>query len=124
MARAPTSAIGRLFDWHRAASARLIPRWLFLRPLGVIYFCVFFSLVFQIRGLIGPAGILPAGSYLQAVTRALGHWQGLWFAPTVLWWSSGSVMLIALCWVGIFASLLLVSNVWPRGMLVICLVCF
>lgn len=39
-------------------------------------------------------------------------------------WSSGSVMLIALCWVGIFASLLLVSNVWPRGMLVICLVCF
>ena len=124
MARAPTSAISWLFDWQRGALDRLIPRWLFLRALGVIYFSAFFSLVFQIRGLIGPAGILPAGSYLHAVTHALGHWQGLWFAPTVLLWSSGSVMLIALCWVGIFASLLLVSNVWPRGMLVICLVCF
>jgi lipase maturation factor 1 len=84
MVRAPTSAIGWLFDWQRGASDRLIPRWLFLRVLGVIYFSAFFSLVFQIRGLIGAAGILPAGSYLQAVTHALGHWQGLWFAPTVL----------------------------------------
>ena len=33
-------------------------------------------------------------------------------------------MLIALCWGGMLASLLLVFNLWPRGMLVICLVCF
>jgi hypothetical protein len=121
---APASAIGWLFDWQRGASDRLIPRWLFLRALGVIYFSVFFSLIFQVRGLIGPAGILPAESYLQAVAQALGHWQRLRVAPTVLWWSSGSAMLIALCWVGILASLLLVANLWPRGMLVICLACF
>ena len=29
-----------------------------------------------------------------------------------------------LCWVGMIASLLLVVNVWPRGMLAICFVCF
>jgi hypothetical protein len=121
---APASAIGWLFDWQHGSSDRLIPRWLFLRALGVIYFSVFFSLIFQIRGLIGPAGILPAGSYLQAVAQAVGHWQRLWIAPTVLWWSSGSAMLIALCWVGMLASLLLVSNLWPRGMLLICLACF
>ena len=33
-------------------------------------------------------------------------------------------MLIAICWVGMIASLLLVINLWPRGMLLICFVCF
>src|SRR4029077_2974519 len=101
---APASAIGWLFDWQHGASDRLIPRSLFLRALGLIYFSVFFSCMVQIRGLIAPTGILPAGSYLQAVAQALGHWQRLWVAPTVLWWSSGSAMLIALCWVGMLAS--------------------
>jgi hypothetical protein len=115
------SAIVWLFDW--GASDRLIPRWLFLRSLAVIYFSAFFSLVFQIRGLIGPAGILPANTYLEAVA-ALGPWQRVWYAPTLLWWSSGPAMLSALCWVGMLASVLLLLNVWPRGMLVICFVCF
>ena len=35
----------------------LLPRWIFLRALGVIYFSAFYSLIFQIRGLIGPQGI-------------------------------------------------------------------
>src|ERR1700693_1070363 len=120
----PASAIRWLFDSERGASDRLIPRWLFLRALGLIYFSAFFSLVFQIRGLIGPQGILPANHYLQAVGQSLGHWQRLWYAPTLLWISAGPGMLTALCWVGMLASLLLVLNVWPRGMLVICFVCF
>jgi lipase maturation factor 1 len=60
-----------LFDSEHGAADRLIPRWLFLRVLGGIYFSAFFSLVFQIRGLIGPQGILPANEYLQAVARTL-----------------------------------------------------
>ena len=43
--------------------AVLWPRWIFLRCLGVIFFSAFYSLVFQIRGLIGPRGILPAGPW-------------------------------------------------------------
>src|SRR5438270_8660725 len=119
-----TSALGWLFSESQGATDRLIPRWLFLRMLGAIYFSAFFSLVFQIRGLIGPNGILPAGDYLQAVAHTLGHLQRFWYAPTLLWWSSGSLMLIALCWVGMIASFLLFLNVWPRGMLVVCFVCF
>ena len=46
---------------------RLIPRWLFLRALGLIYFSAFYSLLKQVRGLIGPDGLQPAGAYLQAV---------------------------------------------------------
>ena len=111
-------------DSEHGASDRLIPRWLFLRALGGIYFSAFFSLVFQIRGLLGPEGILPAGEYLRAVTGAIGYSRGLWFAPTLLWLASGPHMLTGLCWVGMAASLLLVLNVWPRGMLGICFVCF
>jgi hypothetical protein len=118
------SAIVWLFGWQRGGLGRLIPRWLFLRALAVIYFSAFFSLVFQIHGLIGPAGILPADSYLQAVAQSFGPWKRLWFAPTLLWWSSGPHMLSALCWVGMLASVLLLLNLWPRGMLVICFVCF
>ena len=102
----------------------MIARWLFLRALGAIYFSAFFSLVFQIRGLIGPQGILPAGSYLQAVAHSLGPWERVWYAPTLLWFSSGSGMMLGLCWAGMIASVLLLLNLWPRGMLGICFLCF
>ena len=118
------SAIRRLFSSERGASDHLISRWLFLRALGFIYFSAFFSLVFQIRGLIGPQGILPAGDYLQEVAHALGPARGLWYAPTLLWFSSSSHMLMALCWVGMIASVLLLLNLWPRATLVVCFVCF
>jgi hypothetical protein len=121
---AVSSAVRWLFDSERGPRDRFAPRWLFLRALGLIYFSAFFSLVFQIRGLIGPQGILPANTYLQAVAQSFGHFARFWFAPTLVWLSSSSPMLIGLCWAGMAASLLLVLNVWPRGMLTICFVCF
>jgi hypothetical protein len=119
----PSSLLRWLFDPERSASASLIPRWLFLRALGLIYFSAFFSLLFQIRGLIGPKGILPAGEYLQAVTRTAGHAR-YWYAPTLLWFSTSPHMSLALCCAGLIASVLLTLNIWPRGMLAICWVCF
>src|SRR5215813_14400770 len=85
----------------------LLPRWLFLRALGFIYFSAFYSLVFQIRGLLGPKGLLPAGSYLQEVAKVMPGAARFWYAPTLLWLNSSSHALTALCWVGMFASLLL-----------------
>jgi hypothetical protein len=119
----PGSALRWLFDSEHGASDRLLPRWIFLRALGLIYYSAFFSLAFQIRGLIGPHGILPAGEYLQAVAERFGH-AGYWYAPTLLWISSSSRMLTGICWVGMIASVLLVLNFWPRGMLAVCFVCF
>jgi hypothetical protein len=114
----------RLFASEYGASDRLIPRWIFLRALGLIYFSAFYSLVFQIRGLIGPRGILPAGEYLQLVAHSFEGVVRFWYAPSLLWISSSSQMLLGLCWVGLIASLLLVLNVWPRGMLFISFICF
>src|SRR5205809_1058576 len=121
---APASVVRWLFDSEQGASDRLISRWIFLRALGLIYFSAFFSLVFQIRGLIGPQGILPANDYLQAVGRSLAHLARLWFAPTLLWLSVSSQLLLVLCWVGMLASLALVLILWPRAMLMICFGCF
>src|SRR5271170_2634246 len=119
----PASVVRWLFDSEHGSSDRLIPRWLFLRALGLIYFSAFFSLVFQIRGLIGPAGILPASDYLQAVASSAGGAR-YWYAPTLLWLSTGSPMLMGLCWAGLIASVLVTFNIWPRGTLAVCFVCF
>jgi hypothetical protein len=111
-----------LFKPEPGATSHLVARWLFLRALGWIYFYAFFSLVFQVRGLIGSQGILPADEFLQAI-RGLGVLR-FWYAPTLLWLSSTDHMLMALCWIGLVASLLLVANVWPRAMLLVCFLCF
>ena len=102
----------------------LLARWIFLRCLGLIYFSAFYSFLFQIKGLIGPQGILPAGQYLAAVPRVYPGLARFWFAPTLFWFSSSNHALMAVCWVGLLASLVLTVNLWPRGMLVVCFVCF
>ena len=116
------SAYRYLFDPEFGSPNHFIARWLFLRALGLIYFSAFFALLFQVRGLIGTQGILPAAGYLHAVT-SLGALR-FWYAPTLLWFSSGNTMLMAICWGGVVASLLLFINIWPRMMLLVCFVCF
>jgi len=119
----PASVLRWLFASKEGAGGRLLPRWIFLRALGLIYYSAFFSLAFQIRGLIGPQGILPASEYLQALAEQFGR-VSYWYAPTLLWLSGSSHMVMGICWVGMIASLLLVLNFWPRGTLAICFICF
>ena len=102
----------------------LLPRWIVLRALGLIYFSAFYSLIFQIKGLIGPNGILPAQKYLAAVPQYYPGLARFWFAPTLLWFSSGNQMLMAICWLGLAASVAVVLNLWPRATLLICFVCY
>ncbi len=95
-------------------------RWIFLRALGLIYYSAFFSLLFQATGLIGPNGVLPAKDYLQYLAQHLGSVERYWYAPTVFWISSGDLALKLMCWVGMAAAILLVLNLWPRAMLLVC----
>ena len=108
-----------------ARPTHLWPRWIFFRALGLIYFSAFYSFYFQIKGLIGPDGILPARDYLRAIAAAPGAGaEKYWFAPTLLWISSSDHALMLICWIGLIASALLAINLWPRGMLFACFVCF
>jgi hypothetical protein len=95
-------------------------RWLVLRALGLIYYSAFFSLLFQVTGLIGPNGILPAHDYLQYLGQHLGTFSRYWYAPTVFWASSSDAALKVVCWVGMAAAVLLTINIWPRAMLLVC----
>jgi hypothetical protein len=102
----------------------LWPRWVFLRALGLIFFSAFYSLAFQIRGLISLDGLLPAGAYLEMVRRAFPGLLRFWYAPTLLWAGAGDGALTALVWGGLIASTLLAFNVWPRAAILVCLVLF
>ncbi|HET7751201.1 MAG TPA: lipase maturation factor family protein [Terriglobales bacterium] len=99
-------------------------RWIVLRALGLIYYSAFFSLLFQVTGLIGPNGILPAKDYLQYLAQHLGTVERYWYAPTVFWLSSSDLALKLMCWIGMAAAVLLTINIWPRAMLLVCFVSY
>ena len=105
------------------AASYLWARWLFLRALGLIFFSAFYSLAFQIHGLIGPRGILPAGDYLGLIARGYPGTR-FWLAPTLLWLGSGDGALTALVAAGFVASAMLICNLWPRAALVAALAAF
>ncbi|HEY4678599.1 MAG TPA: lipase maturation factor family protein, partial [Candidatus Angelobacter sp.] len=124
-------SLEQAFEWLLGPEAsaetprtHLLPRWIFLRCLGVIYFSAFYSLLFQIKGMIGPHGILPVGGYLGDVANYYPGLQRFWFAPTLLWIGAGNHALMLITWVGLVASIAVVLNLWPRVTLMICLVCF
>ena len=102
----------------------LWPRWLFLRALGIIFGSAFYSLLFQIRGLIGPAGIEPADAYLAALAAELPRTARIWTAPTLFWWSAADGALLVVVGAGLVAAALLTINLWPRVMAAVCTVLF
>jgi hypothetical protein len=67
----------------------------------------------QIAGLVGDAGILPAGDYFALVERRLGSvaWQRL---PTICWLvGAGTGTLQALCIAGVLSGVALAAGVLP-----------
>src|ERR1035437_2802723 len=123
MERNPGNVIRWLFDSRPGAPGRLIPRWISLRALAAIYFSAFYSLLYQIKGLIGPQGVLPARQYLAAIARAVGTAR-YWYAPSLFWLSGSSQILMAITWLGVIASIVAFLNLWPRLSFFVCFVCF
>ncbi len=124
MARTPLHLIRLLFDRDYGPRNRSAPRWIFLRALAGIYFAAFLALFFQIRGLIGPDGILPAGSLLAAIQRQAPGVMRFWYAPTLFWFSSSAHAMMVVVWIGLIASVLALVNVWPRLSFFVCWICF
>ena len=105
-------------------AGHLAPRWIFLRGLGLIYFSAFYPLLFQIKGLIGPEGILPANKFVEVLEKYNSGFERFWIAPTLFWFSQENWMLMLVCWLGLLASVAVIFNLWPRAALLICLICY
>jgi hypothetical protein len=119
----PVNVVRWLFDSGKGPRGKLIPRWIFLRALAAIYFSAFYSLLVQIKGLIGPEGIQPAQQYLAAIAGQLGI-SRYWYAPTLYWISASSTALMTITWIGLIASVIAFLNLWPRLSFFVCFVCF
>lgn len=98
-------------------------KWLWLRALGLIFFSAFYSLWFQIHGLIGSRGVLPAREYLVLAKRVAGA-KAYWLAPTLLWVNGSDAMLTAIVVIGAIASISLTLNFLPRTSIAVAMVCF
>jgi predicted DCC family thiol-disulfide oxidoreductase YuxK len=91
--------------------------WIFLRLFGAIYVAAFASLGMQILGLIGHAGILPAGDYFEAAREALGN-SAYRLLPSLFWVNSSDTALVAGTVVGAVLGLLVVVDRWTRPALI------
>ncbi len=92
--------------------SHVLTRRLLLRLLGCVYIAAFLSLAWQVEGLLGPRGILPAAEYLDRAAQALGA-AAPWRVPTVFWLDASSVSLELACLAGAVLAVLLVLGVAP-----------
>jgi len=92
---------------------------LFVRALGGIYLIAFASLAVQVIGLAGRNGILPAGTFLDAVRAQIGP-ERYWDVPTLFWCTgAGDGILRGACWAGAAIGAAVAAGFAPRiGLLV------
>ncbi len=119
----PQPLLERWFAPDRNMPSWLRARWIWLRALGAIFFSVFYSLYFQIHGLIGPNGILSADQFLRAARDALGA-KAIWLIPSLLWINASDRALDVLVWIGFLSSAALILNIWPRVSIAVAGTCF
>jgi len=75
------------------------------RLLALVSLLAFVSLLWQIEGLIGNQGILPARDYLKKAQEVLGD-SSFWQIPSLFWFFLEDPPLIPLCIVGLIGSIL------------------
>lgn len=91
-----------------------LAHWLLLRMIALVYFIAFLSLAFQLRGLIGARGVLPAGEFLELVKSRFGD-DAYWLAPTLCWLNSSDGFMLGLCIAGAAISLAVMLGAWPTA---------
>jgi lipase maturation factor len=123
MVERPSNPVRWLFASEQGPRTVFLARWLWLRALALVYFSAFFSLLFQVKGLIGEHGILPAGETLSAIAQAAGN-NRFWIAPSLFWISSSTHFIVEVMWIGLLASIAVFLNLWPRASLLVCWLCF
>ncbi len=91
---------------------------LFPRLLGMIYFFAFFPFIFQIKGLVGEKGILPAQQYLEVFRKRMGK-RRYFLLPTLFWLNCSDRALVIVPVIGSVLSVLLMLGVCPPLLLAV-----
>lgn len=99
-----------------AVESYTIASLLFPRLLGFIFFFAIGAFIFQIKGLLGANGILPAGSFLNAVWMRY-HRKSYLYLPTLFWFNSSNAALFGIISLGVACSILLMCGIYPSIML-------
>lgn len=123
----PTPHLGSVLrKWALPHPAGFIgARWLMLRGLGIVFFSAFYSYAFQVQGLIGPHGILPASNYLEAARNYFPSARRYLEIPSLFWLlGTSSVALHAVVALGLLASISLTINLMPRLSVLFCTLAF
>ena len=90
---------------------------LFIRLLGVIYFFAFGAFLFQINGLVGSSGILPADRFFGHIkNRILKPYLSY---PSLFWFNCSDPFLFGVIALGTTLSLLLAFGIFPPLMLLL-----
>jgi len=103
----------------REAPSCAYTRSVFLRAVGVVYVCAFLSLHWQIVGLLGSDGLLPAAAFLERAARALGT-SATWQLPTLFWLGASDFLLHAACVAGAVSAVLVALGIAPLATLATC----
>lgn len=106
-----------------APSTTLLTRRVFIRLLGLIYLAAFLSAGWQLDGLVGEAGIRPAGERLAMLESAFGG-VPLNELPSLLWLDPSNAMLNGLWIAGASAAVLVCLGLLPMAMLGVCWVTY
>jgi hypothetical protein len=102
----------RFYLIEQLESKRWLTFDLFLRLMGLVYFCAFFSLVFQIDGLYGEHGISPVSDYMVALKASNGVLCYL-SSPSLLWLAPTAQALSAITIAGSIVAILLMAGIFP-----------
>lgn len=78
---------------------------LFIRLLGLVYFCALGSFAMQIDGLVGRNGVVPMGPFIEHVARQYGT-AGWLVVPSLFWFSSSDTFVQLTCFLGAGAGLM------------------
>ena len=88
-----------------------LTRFVLLRFLGFVYFVAFLVAANQLVPLVGHGGLLPADTYFQRVADHFGsRADGFIEMPSLFWIGISDSGLLAVAWVGVLISLLVVAG--------------
>jgi hypothetical protein len=88
-----------------------LTRFMLLRLLGLVYAVAFLVAINQLIPLIGGHGLLPVGSYFDAIRQSYGSTSaGFFKLPSLFWFWHSDVALQVVAWGGFVISLIVVAG--------------